>query len=45
MKERIFTHKYAQTCSLKVNLPPEYQFTTQQVAKGGKRRNKFSLIT
>ena len=26
------------------NLPPEYQFTTQKVGKGGKR-SKLSLIT
>jgi len=37
-------HGYAQTSSLKGNLPPKYQFTTQQVGKGGKRK-EFSLMT
>jgi len=37
-------HGYAQTSSLKGNLPPKYQFTTQQVGKGG-IRNEFSLMT
>ena len=30
---------------MKGNLPPEYQFTTQQMGKGGKKINEFSLNT